>query len=206
MLADKDDIGRYTNSKLKSFSFEDNYDEVENHNGFELEKCCEFEYKGGSKYSVLIGDKIELDGKQLTKIIVGEEDYLYKTLDDTVKLPQNYYVESSSFENIDKKDLAKYFSNLQYTSDEKMVKIEQEGFVGKYVGGIELDKKGKIANTTYDSSLYEKYGKDIHVEKKDQSFEMTELIYDEADQIENYKEQSDDKKIKRSIERQNIIE
>lgn len=186
MLLDKNEIGKYTNEKLASFSIKDEYNDIEEHNGFELNKRCDFEYKGGSKYSVLIGDTVELDGKRLTKLIVGEENYLSQKLDDTVKLPQNYYIDAADFEKIDKKDLAKYISNLGYQSSDSKVQIEQDGFVGKYIGGLECNKRGKISSTTYDQTIFEKYGNNVHIKKGKEELDMSNLVCNENELADNY--------------------
>jgi len=199
MLTDRNEIGKYTNEKLKNFNIYDAYQLQEENNGFELNKRCDFEYKNGSKYSALVGETIEIDGKKLRKLIVSEEsNYLTENNMDTVKLPQNYYIEDIDFEKINKKDLAKYLANLDYDKKEEALMIEESGFVGSYIGGVTLNKKGRIDNKTYDKSFEEKHGKEIHIQKEQQGLDMSEYTYDEQIATQNYyaQEENEQKKTK----------
>ena len=200
MLPDKNQIGKYTNEKLANFSLENvTQENIDKGSVFIPTQKCDFEYKEGSKYSAFIGETINLDGKILRKVMISEEEnYLTRNAMDTAKLPQNYYIEDVDLNEIDKKDLAKYLSSLEYQNRENELKIEENGFVGRYVGGVSLNKKGKITSLTYDESLKERYGLEARAKKQDNRFDMSCLVCDELDTSKNYIE--NDKNSQKKIE------
>ena len=190
ILMDRNQIGKYTNEKLESFSLEDSYQDIDETNGFELNKKCDFKYKDGSKYSALIGETVDVDGKRLRKLIVSEEsNYLTENAMDTARLPQNYYIDDVDFDKIDKKHLSKYLANLEFDKSEEPLSIEENGFVGRYMGGVILDKKGRIQNKTYDKSLKDKYGREVHIQKEIQGLDMSVYTYDDQIVTQNYSKQ-----------------
>lgn len=162
LLPDSNTIGKYTNYKLSKYNYnkitQDEKETIKNgkENSFVPNAEINFEYKGGSKYSAMLGEKVVIKGKPLRKLIISEySTYLSDKLDATVKLPQNYYIDDVDMKNINKKDLAKFLSNVQY-NDKESFNIENKEFVGKYIGGIEVEK-GRIKGTTYDDTLKENY-------------------------------------------------
>lgn len=201
-LESRDNIGKYTNNKLDKVAIENIETRGQEDNSFVANKKCEISYKEGSDYTVLLGDTVYLDGKLLRKIMISEENYLNKNAMDTVKLPQNYYIEEFDVENVNKKDLAKLFSTLGRNQKKDDVKIENNGFVGTYLGGVNIDKKGKVKGMTYDSTLKEKYGQNINIDKDEDSLDMSEYVNTEEVIKENYSKGNELKEIEKDMEKE----
>lgn len=200
MLESKDNIGKYTNNKLEKVETKNIQSINQKDKSFVANKQCDISYKGGSDYTIILGDTINLDGKVLRKLMLSEENYLNKNNMDTVKLPRNYYIEDFDVEAVNKKDLAKYFSLLEQDKKEN-VQIESDGFTGTYLGGVDVNKKGKIKNKTYDYNIIKKYGKDIHI-KKENDFDISQYVNTEDEVKENYSKEDISKEVEKSNEKE----